>query len=220
MPPHVGSYTYRDPRFGGAASQGYDFTVAPLRGGGILQLGIFIQAPSVCPSNFPVVGCLSGDSRGFDPNAPTGESKAFIWINLDTGDGTVVLSPSCQANRQHCVSAFPITFGSRNNGSAENDFGIISTASDGHERIVIGTSFHEAEYQFPIVPGINDLFDLNVTDSGTVHGIVAGPDFPSVEIYHRTTGHAGDISTAYLGQEGPSIGFTRLFGYWPRFDRF
>lgn len=51
--PHAGNYSYKDPSFGGALSQGYDFFVPPLQGAGSAQINVFIQSPKTCGLYLP-----------------------------------------------------------------------------------------------------------------------------------------------------------------------
>jgi RHS repeat-associated protein len=193
----TGPFSYQDPNYGGAVSAGYGFTVPELQGAGILQLSWFIQGNETCA--VVIWGCLAGDSRSFDASAQTSQNRATAWIDLDTGQGQVILNPSCQPAHVTCTSAYPVTFGSGNGTGSENDFSINAAFVHGQEVLQLATNFHESAASFPfgIKPGIADSITFVVNTSGAVSGMESDGGFPSLEIYHRSASDLEEVQTLF-----------------------
>lgn len=210
LPPR---FEFPDPLYGGAESQGYRFQVPTDPSAGSVRINLFIMADKSCPVSLfglnppDALGCLSGDNRSFsnDPTVTNDRSRAYLVIDYETGQGTLIVNPSCDPGRRNCASALPIGGG---NG--------VNVTDNGGSALSITAALKESKY--PLAPAIHDQFTFGVTASGGVNGFVFGDAYPSVEIYHQRQGQS-IWRQVYESQEG-FLGPVRLFGIGPRLDPF
>ena len=179
----VGTRSTRpNPNYQGKRASVLNFKIPKRSGAGTVRANFFIMDKETGISFFRG----TGDDRGFSSKAGPAESRAYVELNFETGEGIVRANPSCKPGGG-CSDALGVTTSRYRTLGPKNKVAIDIDQKTGS--VQVRHDFLNSD--FPLFsPAISGTLKVTPKGSGRANVQVDRDNYPSLEVYQdqRTQG--------------------------------